>query len=83
MNEPKSIEEVPNWVIVNALKCPVDARISIVAKLLQSLDHNQINQALSISGVSNYISKNMVDCGNCGEKVEMIPTGEMCPKCYC
>jgi hypothetical protein len=41
------------------------------------------NQALSMSGVSNCISDNMVDCGNCGEKVEMISTGEICPKCYC
>jgi hypothetical protein len=49
--EPKSIEEVPNWVIVNALKCPVDAQISIVAKLLQHLDGDQRNKALSMSGV--------------------------------
>jgi hypothetical protein len=49
--EPKSIEEVPSWVIMNALKCPVDAQISIVAKLLQHLDSEQRNQALSMSGV--------------------------------
>jgi hypothetical protein len=48
---PKSIEEVPSWVIVNALKCPVDAQISIVAKLLQHLDGDQRNKALSMSGV--------------------------------
>jgi len=51
MSEPKSIEEVPNWVIVNALRCPIEAQISIVAKLLQHLDREQRNQALSMSGV--------------------------------
>jgi hypothetical protein len=49
--EPKSIEEVPSWVIVNALKCPVESQISIVAKLLQHLDSEQRNQALRMSGV--------------------------------
>ena len=49
--EPKSIEEVPSWVIVNALKCPVEAQISIVAKLLQHLSREQQTQALSMSGV--------------------------------
>jgi hypothetical protein len=52
MSEPKSIEEVPSWVIVNALKCPVDSQISIVAKLLQHLDREQRDKALSMSGVS-------------------------------
>jgi hypothetical protein len=51
MSEPKSIEEVPSWVIVNALKCPVEAQISIVAKLLQHLDGDQRKKALSMSGV--------------------------------
>lgn len=51
MSEPKSIEEVPSWVIVNALRCPIDAQISIVAKLLQHLDHDQRAKALSMSGV--------------------------------
>jgi hypothetical protein len=51
MSEPKSIEEVPNWVIVNALRCPIDAQISIVAKLLQHLDRDQRAKALSMSGV--------------------------------
>jgi len=53
--EPKSIEEVPSWVIVNALRCPVDAQISIVAKLLQHLDGDQRNKALSMSGVGEWI----------------------------
>jgi hypothetical protein len=51
MSEPKSIEEVPNWVIVNALRCPIDAQISIVAKILQHLDHDQRAKALSMYGV--------------------------------
>jgi len=49
--EQKSIEEVPNWVIVNALRCHVESQISIVAKLLQHLDGDQRNKALSMSGV--------------------------------
>jgi hypothetical protein len=55
MSEPKSIEEVPSWVIVNALKCPIEAQISIVAKLLQHLDGDQRNKALSMSGVSGSV----------------------------
>jgi hypothetical protein len=51
MSEPKSIEEVPSWVIVNALKCPVEAQISIVAKLLQHLDSNQKKKALILAGI--------------------------------
>jgi hypothetical protein len=51
MSEPKSIEEVPSWVIVNALRCPIEAQISIVAKLLQHLDRDQREKALSMSGV--------------------------------
>jgi hypothetical protein len=53
MNEPKSIEEIPSWVIVNALKCPIEAQISIVAKLLQHLDCDQKKQVLSLSGIDN------------------------------
>jgi hypothetical protein len=49
--EAKTIEEVPNWVMANALKCPVESQISIVAKLLQHFDSDQRNQALSMSGV--------------------------------
>ena len=49
--EPKSIEEVPSWVIVNALRCHVESQISIVAKLLQHLDSEQRNQALRMAGV--------------------------------
>ena len=26
---------------------------------------------------------NFKKCDNCGEMVEMISTGEFCPKCYC
>jgi hypothetical protein len=48
---PKSIEEVPRWVIVNALKCPVNAQISIVAKLLQHFSRDQRKKAFSMSGV--------------------------------
>lgn len=51
MNEPKTIDEVPNWVIVNALRCPIDDQISIVGKLLQHLDDEQRAKALSMSGV--------------------------------
>lgn len=51
MSEPKSIEEVPSWVIVNALRCPIESQISIVAKLLQHLDRDQRAKALSMSGV--------------------------------
>jgi hypothetical protein len=49
--EPKSIEEVPSWVIVNALRCHVESQISIVAKLLQHLDSEQRKQALRMAGV--------------------------------
>ena len=48
---PKSIDEVPNWCIVNALRCPIEAQISIVAKLLQHLDADQREKALDLSGV--------------------------------
>jgi hypothetical protein len=65
MSEPKSIEEVPNWVIVNALRCPIDAQISIVAKLLQHLDHDQRAKALSMSGVVGRSEQLVCDCKNC------------------
>lgn len=54
MSEPKNIEEVPKWAIVNVLRLPVESQISIVAKLLQHLDREQRNQALSMSGVSDW-----------------------------
>jgi len=57
MSEPKSIEEVPSWVIVNALRCPIEAQISIVAKLLQHLDREQRDKALSMSGVVGRIEQ--------------------------
>lgn len=28
-------------------------------------------------------SKQLVECSNCNEVVEMISTGEFCPKCFC
>jgi hypothetical protein len=72
MSEPKSIDEVPSWVIVNALKCPVDSQISIVAKLLQHLDREQRDKALSMSGVSV--------CSRC--KMNPKPTGQKyCIEC--
>lgn len=51
MSEPKSIEDVPSWAIVNILRCPVEDQISVVAKLLQHLDRDQRAKALSMSGV--------------------------------
>jgi hypothetical protein len=47
--EPKSIEEVR--VIVNGFRCHDESQISIVVKLLQHLDSEKRNQALSMSGV--------------------------------
>jgi hypothetical protein len=63
--EPKSIEEIPSWVIVNALKCPVDAQISIVAKLLQHLDIHKRKQALRMSGVGGSLTP-------FGESIELL-----------
>ncbi len=81
MSEPKSIEEVPSWVIVNALKCPVEAQISIVAKLLKHLDSEQRNQAFSMSGVVGQSEQLVCDCKLPTSEFE-LNTGEMlCCKC--
>jgi hypothetical protein len=79
--EPKSIEEVPNWVIVNALRCPVDAQISIVAKLLQHLDSDQRNQALSMSGVVGRSKLFNCDCERPIEIVNTVTHNTICMMC--
>lgn len=45
----------------------------------------ELEQALSMSGVSNSISdsEDLEECRNCREMVKLISTGEMCPKCFC
>jgi hypothetical protein len=75
MSEPKSIEEVPSWVIVNALRCPIEAQISIVAKLLQHLDREQRTQALSMSGVIKSVCE-------CIERESTYRDGQMKEICW-
>lgn len=31
----------------------------------------------------NADSDKLVECSNCGDKVEMISSGEFCPHCFC
>ena len=78
--DPKSIEEVPSWVIVNALKCPVDAQISIVAKLLQHLSREQQSKALSMSGVVG--RSEQLFCHTCKNKMPKNEGGNCCSKCW-
>lgn len=44
-----------------------------------------LNKALRIHDVSgcNASSDKLVECSNCGDKVEMISSGEFCPHCLC
>ena len=44
-----------------------------------------LNKALRIHAVSrcNASSDKLVECSNCGDKVEMISIGEFCPHCLC
>ncbi|MFN3802170.1 hypothetical protein [Belliella pelovolcani] len=86
MSLPKSIEEIPSWVIVNTLRCPVESQISIVAKLLQHLSREQQSQALSMSGVvgrsesfvcghppnQTYLNEGTWHCQKCGGKWDSI-----------
>jgi hypothetical protein len=80
--EPKSIEEVPSWVIVNALKCPVDAQISIVAKLLQHLSREQQSKALSMSGVVGQSEQLVCDVCGSNDVIEAPHMGKNCNRCH-
>ena len=33
--------------------------------------------------ICNADSDKLVECSNCGDKVEMISSGEFCPHCFC
>jgi hypothetical protein len=80
--EPKTIEEVPSWVIVNALKCPIEAQISIVAKLLQHFSRDQRKKALIMSRVVGR-SEQLVCCV-CGsdDVIEAPHMGKNCNRCH-
>jgi hypothetical protein len=82
MSEPKSIEEVPSWVIVNALKCPVEAQISIVAKLLQHLDIHKRKQALRMSGVGGQSEQLVCDVCGSNDVIEAPHMGKNCNRCH-
>lgn len=46
--------------------------------------HEEQVKNLNILGVSSCSDKSkLVKCSNCNEMVEMISTGEFCPRCYC
>lgn len=34
-------------------------------------------------GIEDANSKKLVECRNCGDTVEMVSSGEFCPKCFC
>jgi hypothetical protein len=80
--EPKSIEEVPSWVIVNALKCPVDAQISIVVKLLQHLSRDQRKKALIMSDVVRRSEQLVCDVCGSNDVIEAPHMGKNCNRCH-
>jgi hypothetical protein len=41
------------------------------------------NTILRLFDVSRCNSDKLVECSNCGDKVEMISSGEFCPHCFC
>lgn len=48
-SEPKSMEEIYNWVIVNTLRCHTRTQITIVANLLKHLTEEQKQKALFLA----------------------------------
>jgi len=44
---------------------------------------NGARWALNLFAVSRCNSDKLVECSNCGDKVEMISIGEFCPHCFC
>ena len=42
---------------------------------------DQLLDLLKVEGHAD--SDKLVECKNCGDKVEMISSGEFCPHCFC
>ena len=51
MSEPNTKAEVGRWALINLLRCEKEVQLSVVAKILQGFNREQIDQALSMSGV--------------------------------
>jgi len=47
--EPKSLAEVANWCIVNALRLPSELKISIAAKIMQHLTDDERKEVVRLS----------------------------------
>lgn len=56
--------------------------IKATGKPLDEATKHHLQYAIdAVEEALNY--KEVVECRNCGERVVMISTGEMCPHCYC
>lgn len=51
MSKLETKDDVANWVLINLKRCKKEVQVVAVAKILQGFDRDQINQALSMSGV--------------------------------
>jgi hypothetical protein len=53
--------------------------------VIRSVAIAAVNEALRQPPLSgcNADSDKLVECSNCGDKVEMISSGEFCPHCFC
>lgn len=78
----EQLKKAIDWYTLNLSE---DAECS---GLIEEYDHEEPEiKEISIDGyigeVDDIESSKKTECRNCGEMVEMIPTGEFCPSCFC
>jgi len=49
----------------------------------KDMEARRIMKALEDNGYTISPIKNLTECSNCNAMVEMISSGEFCPKCFC
>lgn len=64
------------------LEATTDEWDAMVKRISQLEAENQALRQPPVSGC-NADSDKLVECRNCGDKVEMISSGEFCPHCFC